>query len=135
MPSFKLLKIIPERVDRGPGSAVRERDRVDHTHIKSDFDAACRVSGLVHFLLGQNRNIPAVGFATDSDALCLACNEATSMILHPAYLGQIDLPFTLVDLEALRIAKTVLRLELLVKLWEIRPPLIIVGECPIQVFE
>ena len=138
LPFFKLLKIIPERVDRGPGSAVRERDRVDHTHIKSDFDAACRVSGLVHFLLGQNRNRPAVGFATDSDALCRALKEATSLILHPASLGKRDLSITLIDPEALRGAKTVRRLERLVKLWKLWKlcsSLVRVGECPIQVFE
>ena len=73
--------------------------------------------------------------AAYSDVLCLARNEATSTILHPTYLWQVDNPIPLIDLESLRIAKTVLRLELLVKLGKIRSPLKKVDECPLQVFE
>ena len=112
----KLFQLLFECAARLKERAVGKRTETDAAHVNADTIAG--MLGRLHFVLGLNRNVPAVGLSGNRHILGFALDEAASLVFDPADARQINLPPSFVNLEALREAEGVRGHELLVHLRE-----------------
>ena len=112
----KLFQLLFECAARLEERAVGKRTETDAAHVNADTIAG--MLGRLHFVLGLNRNVPAVGLSGNRHILGFALDEAASLVFDPADARQINLPPSFVNLEALREAEGVRGHELLVHLRE-----------------
>ena len=95
-----------QRVARRNLCSVRERAKPRHSHIHPNFIAV--VYGNFFFIFCLNRDIPAVGLTNHSDIFLFAFDVSAASVLYKTDPGQINLLAGFINLESLRIAKTVI---------------------------
>lgn len=108
----KLLKRLLECAVRLEERAVGKRTETDASHV--DADTVADMHGRLHFVLGLNGNMPSIGLSGNRHILGFALDEAASLVFDPPDARQINLPSSLVNLEALRETEGVRGHELLV---------------------